>query len=159
MESPTRTEGDELVDIDGLLADVERVLRDVLSLAESGGGNIEEDFWYGDDGLNVKASFKVGFLDQLPPTYPVPPGQRQEPLIDVLRGKDGFKVLVTLPGVSKEDVRVSVRDRSLVFEINSRGRYHVKEIPCPLPPRSIAVKSVVENNSVVEISFARRVIR
>ena len=47
-------------------------------------------------------------------------------------------------------------ERSLVFEINSRGRSYRKEIPCDLQPSNVTIKSMVQNNSVVEITFARK---
>jgi hypothetical protein len=144
-----------MLDIDEVLGELERILLKVTRLAEEGGGSAEETrtFGLGDD-LRVTASLKIGFLDEMAPPATSRPSVEQEPLIDVIQTKDGLKVLVLLPGVSKEDVRVSRRGNSLLFEITSRGRSYRKEVPCGLRPSGVSIKSVVENNSVVEITFA-----
>jgi HSP20 family molecular chaperone IbpA len=147
----------EVLDIDGLLSELERVLTDVVKLAAEGSGQVEErrEYRIGDD-VRVSSSVRIGFLDDWLSARTPPPRVEQEPLIDVIQSREGLKVLVLLPGVEKEDVRVYARPRSLVFEINSRGRSYQREIPCDLRPSDVTIKSMVQNNSVVEITFARK---
>ncbi len=150
------TEAARVLDIDGLLSVLERVLTDVVKLAAEGGGHAERTRKYGmGDELKVTTSIRVGFLDEMLSGQAPPPSVEREPMIDVMHSKEGLKVLVLLPGVEKEDIKVFARGRSLVFEINSRGRSFRREIPCDIPPSEVAVRSMVQNNSVVEITFAR----
>lgn len=146
-----------MLDIDGLLSELERVLVDVARLAGGGGGPAEGTRQYGlGDELKVTTSVRVGFLDEVLSAQAPPPSAEREPMIDVMQTKEGLKVLVLLPGVEKEDIKVIARERLLVFEINSRGRSYRKEIPCDLPPSNVTIKSMVQNNSVVEITFAHK---
>ena len=103
-------------------------------------------------------SLKVGLLDsrtdgEAPRVYPKQAAQG--PLIDVIDEKDGLRVIVLLPGIRSKDVKVGVRDRLLRIEITKGGNTYSREIPCKLAPSDIKVKSVVENNSVVEILFSK----
>ncbi|HEV2390241.1 MAG TPA: Hsp20/alpha crystallin family protein [Nitrososphaerales archaeon] len=149
-----------MLDIDGLLSELERVLEDVVKLATEGGGWKERTRVYGmggmGDELKVTTSVRVGFLDEVLSGQAPPPSVEREPMIDVMQTKEGLKVLVLLPGVEKEDIKAFARGRSLVFEINSRGRSYRREIPCDLPPSKVSIKSMVQNNSVVEITFAAK---
>jgi HSP20 family molecular chaperone IbpA len=144
-------------DVDDLLGELERVLLNISKLAAEGKGQVAETRQFGlGDEVRVTSSFKVGFLDEMLPPQTAPPSVEKEPMIDVMQTRDGLKVLVLLPGVKKEDIRVIPRERSLVFEVNTRGRSYRREVPCDLQPSSISIKSMVENNSVVEITFARK---
>jgi HSP20 family molecular chaperone IbpA len=144
-------------DLDGLLGELERVLTDVVKLAAEGSGDVEATRQYGIGGeVKVTSSVRIGFLDEMLSAKVPPPRVEQEPMIDVMQTEEGLKVLVLLPGVEKEDIRVFPRPGSLVFEIDSRGRSYRKVIPCDLRPSNVAIKSVVQNNSVVEITFARK---
>jgi HSP20 family molecular chaperone IbpA len=147
----------EVLDIEGLLSELERVLTDVVKLAAEGNGRVEDrrEYKIGDE-VKVTRSIKVGFLDDVLSAQVPPPKIEPEPMIDVMQTKEGLKVLVLLPGVEKEDIRVFARPRSLVFEINSRGRSYRRDIPCDLRPSDVTIKSMVQNNSVVEITFARK---
>ena len=146
-----------MADIDALLGELERVLKDVVRLAAEGGGQVERTRHYAiRDDVKVTSTFRIGFLDEMLSAQVPPPRVEQEPMIDVMQTEEGLKVLVLLPGVEKDDVTVFARPRSLVFEIDSRGRTYRKEIPCDLPPTEVTIKSMVQNNSVVEITFARK---
>jgi HSP20 family molecular chaperone IbpA len=144
-------------DLDGLLGDLERVLVDITKLAAEGTGSLEGTREYGlGDAVRVTSSVRIGFLDEMLPSQTTPPSVEREPMIDVMQAKDGLKVFVLLPGIQKKDVKVFARERSLIFEVNTRGRAYRRELPCDLPPSDISIRSMVENNSVVEITFARK---
>jgi HSP20 family molecular chaperone IbpA len=144
-------------DIERLLSDLERLIRSATRLAAEGGGLAEETFRLGPRGeLQVRSSLRVGFLDEMAAAHASPPSVAQEPEVELIETKEGFKVLVQLPGVQREDVRVVAGPRSLTFEITSRGKTYHREIPFDLPPSKVSIESIVENNSVVEVSFARK---
>jgi len=84
------------------------------------------------------------------------PTLAREPVVDLIKTKDGFKVVVHLPGVKRDDITVAARPGSLAFEIATRGKTYRREIPCDIPPSKINIESMVENNSVVEVTFARK---
>lgn len=146
-----------MLDIDGLLSELESVIMDVVKLATErvAQGETTREYRVGDK-VTVTTSFRVGFLDEALSGRAQPPSVEREPMVDVMRTKAGLKVLVLLPGVKKEDIRVFARERLLVFEINSRGRSYRKEIPCDLKPSRVTIDSMVQNNSVVEITFGGR---
>ena len=147
-----------MLDIDGLLSDLEQVILEVVSSLAEGvprGSSLVREHKLGDD-IKVTTSLKVGFLDEMLSDQTRRPDYAPEPLIDVIESKEGFKVIIMLPGIRKEDVKVSRLPRSLVFEISAKNVQYRKEIPCEVDPSGVAVKSMVANNSVVEISFARK---
>jgi HSP20 family molecular chaperone IbpA len=146
----------ETLDIDGILNELERILLDVTNLVAEGTGSIQRTRQYGvGDELKMTSSVRVGFLDEMLSAQIPRPSAEHEPVIDVIQTRGGLRVLVHLPGVKKEDINVYPRNKSLVFEINSMGRSYRKEIPCDVEPSNVT-KSMVENNSVVEITFAKK---
>ena len=145
------------MDIERLLSDLERVILSATRLVAEGGGLAEETLRLGPRGeVQVRSSLRVAFLDEMAAAQASRPPLAREPVVDLIKTKDGLKVLVLLPGVKRDDVRVVARPRSLAFEITTRGRTYHKEIPCDIPPSKINIESIVENNSVVEITFAKK---
>jgi len=152
----TWEEVSEVLDVERLLSDLERLILSATRLVAEG-GLAEETLRLGPRaGLQVRSSLRVGFLDEMAAAQASRPSLAREPEVELIKTKDGFKVLVLLPGVKREDVRVVARPRSLAFEITTRGKTYRREIPCDLPPSKISIESIVENNSVVEITFARK---
>jgi HSP20 family molecular chaperone IbpA len=145
-----------LFDVDDLLGDLEKILLDVTRLAAERGGRAVETRTYRLGEAEVRTSVSIGFLDEMLPPGASRPILEREPVVDVIKTEEGLKVLVMLPGIAKDDVKVYTSERSLVFEINTRGRSYRKEIPLEIPPGRITIKSVVENNSVVEITFGKK---
>src|SRR5260370_37586001 len=89
---------DMMLDIERLLSDLERVILSATRLAAEG-GHAEETLRLGPRGeVEVKSSLRVGFLDELATAQASLPPLEREPVVDLLRTKDGFKVLVLLPG-------------------------------------------------------------
>jgi HSP20 family molecular chaperone IbpA len=107
----------------------------------------------GDDFIKVTTS--VSIRSAIPDRVPVDPPV-QEPLVDVFDDGESLRVVVELPGVKKEDVRVRLLDGFLRIEVSKGGRVHRRDVPCKVAPGSIEVKSTTENNSVVEIAFLRK---
>jgi HSP20 family molecular chaperone IbpA len=107
----------------------------------------------GDDFIKVTTSVSV--RTAIPESVPIEPPV-QEPLVDVFDDGKGLRVVVELPGVKKEDVRVLFLDGTLRIEVSKDGKVHRRDVPCKVAPGSVEVKSTRENNSVVEITFLRR---
>lgn len=103
----------------------------------------------------IKVTTGVSIRSAIPDSVPVEPPV-QEPLVDVFDDSAGLKVVVELPGVRKEDVRVRFLDGVLRIEVSKGGRVHRRDVPCKVAPGGVEVKSTTENNSVVEIVFLRK---
>jgi HSP20 family molecular chaperone IbpA len=146
-----------MLDVDGLLSALERTILSATRLLAEGGGLAEETLRLGPSGeVQVRSSLRVGFLDEIAAAQASRPTLAREPVVDLIKTKDGFKVLVHLPGVKQDDIRVAARPGSLAFEITTRGKTYRREIPCDIPPSKINIETIVENNSVLEITFARK---
>ena len=99
---------------------------------------------------NVKSPFSSrGFF-----TRPLVSSER-EPLADVTTTDKEVKVVVEMPGVSKENIKVSVYDNSL--EVTTTGtdrKYHeVIEIP---PETDIETVTSTYKNGILEITFKKK---
>jgi HSP20 family molecular chaperone IbpA len=119
-----------------------------------------------DEGREVKATRTVGdefvrvttsvsIRSAIPDGAPAEPPV-QEPLVDVYDHGERLRVVVELPGVRKEDVKVRFTDGVLRIEVSKDGRVHRRDFPCKVPPGGVEVRSTTENNSVVEITFNRK---
>jgi HSP20 family protein len=99
---------------------------------------------------NVKSPFSSrGFF-----TRPLISSER-EPLADVATNDKEVKVVVEMPGVSKENIKVNVYDNSL--EVTTTGtdrKYHeVIEIP---PETNIETVTSTYKNGILEITFKKK---
>jgi HSP20 family protein len=99
---------------------------------------------------NVKSPFSSrGFF-----TRPLISSER-EPLADVTTNDKEVKVVVEMPGVSKENIKVNVYDNSL--EVTTTGtdrKYHeVIEIP---PETNIETVTSTYKNGILEITFKKK---
>jgi len=78
--------------------------------------------------------------------------EQREPLIDLIKDNERIKVIAELPGVNKEDLRITANETSLTIEsISGERRYH-KRIDLPEPVDSSTGKSTYKNG-ILEISF------
>jgi HSP20 family protein len=80
--------------------------------------------------------------------------QEREPLIDVIESGERVSVIVELPGVVREDIKIEVLERSLQVEVdNESKRFHeLIELPCDVLPDSI---KAIYKNGVLEIAMKR----
>jgi HSP20 family protein len=80
--------------------------------------------------------------------------QSREPLMDVIEGKDKVRVIIELPGVQKEDVKVTAEGIWLNVSVDTENRKFSKRIDLPCQVRSdSAVTSY--RNGVLEIALDR----
>ncbi|MHC1599530.1 MAG: archaeal heat shock protein Hsp20 [Candidatus Methanospirareceae archaeon] len=72
------------------------------------------------------------------------PGGEREPLTDVIDQKDGYEVVVELPGVEKDDLRLHATDDSL--EIKTEGGIKFfKEVLFEMPVKPETAKATYKN--------------
>jgi HSP20 family protein len=81
--------------------------------------------------------------------------EEREPLVDVIKGENELRIVAEVPGVNKEDLRLSADENSLTIEsITGQPRYHKKiELPGAIDPKT--AKSTYKNG-ILEVSFARK---
>jgi HSP20 family protein len=78
--------------------------------------------------------------------------EEREPLVDVIRGSDDIRVVAEVPGVNKEELRVSASEDTVTIEsATDSPRYHKKvSLPDAVDPQT--AKSTYKNG-ILEISF------
>jgi len=78
--------------------------------------------------------------------------EEREPLVDVIKGNDEIRVVAEVPGVSKENLRVTADENSVTIEsVTGQPRYHKRvELPDTVNPET--AKSTYKNG-ILEISF------
>ncbi|MEO9321733.1 MAG: archaeal heat shock protein Hsp20 [Nitrososphaera sp.] len=78
--------------------------------------------------------------------------EEREPLIDVIKGNDDLRVVAEVPGVSKDDLRVSATESNVTIEsVTGEPRYHKRvELPEQVDPKT--AKSSYRNG-ILEVSF------
>jgi HSP20 family molecular chaperone IbpA len=136
-------------DIDDLLNELGMELAWTLKELDAG-RQVKARRTVGDDLIKVTTS--VSIRSAIPDGVPFEPPVH-EPLVDVFDDGKNLRVVVELPGVKKEGVRVRFLDGVLRIEVSKGGKVHQTDVPCKVAPGKVEVKSTTENNSVVEIVF------
>jgi HSP20 family protein len=78
--------------------------------------------------------------------------EEREPLVDVIRGKDEVRVVAEVPGVNKEDLRVTADESSITIEsVTGQPRYQKRvELPDAVDPKT--ARSTYKNG-ILEVTF------
>jgi HSP20 family protein len=73
-------------------------------------------------------------------------------LVDVIKGPDELRVVAEVPGVNKEDLRLTADENLLTIEsVTGQPRYHkTVELPETVDPKT--AKSIYKNG-ILEVSF------
>jgi HSP20 family protein len=81
-------------------------------------------------------------------------GER-EPLIDVIRGEGEIRVVAEVPGVAKEELKVTADENTVTIEsVSGEQRYHKRiDLPETVDPKT--AKSSYKNG-ILEVSFKTR---
>jgi HSP20 family protein len=81
--------------------------------------------------------------------------EEREPLVDVIKGENELRIVAEVPGVNKEDLRLSADENSLTIEsVTGQPRYRKKiELPEAIDPKT--AKSTYKNG-ILEVSFKRK---
>jgi hypothetical protein len=140
-------------DIDDLLEELSNVLGGLL---RAGGVAKTSHEANRRSPVEAEVSLRVGFLDEMLPGI----GVRSQagpnpPLVDVLDEPKRVKVIVVFPGVRRRDVKVSILDKKVRVQVKKGDTVYIKEMDCMLSPSGVRVVSELENNSVVELTFAK----
>jgi len=76
----------------------------------------------------------------------------REPLIDIIKGEGELRVVAEVPGVNKEDLKVTADENSMTIEsLTGQPRYHKRvDLPEAVDPKT--AKSTYKNG-ILEVSF------
>lgn len=77
---------------------------------------------------------------------------KREPLVDIISSDKEVRVLVELPGVRKEDIALTVNEKSMVISVESEGRGYYKELDFPAVVDSTGARSTY-NNGILEVTI------
>jgi HSP20 family protein len=80
---------------------------------------------------------------------------KREPLVDVVSSGKEVKVIAELPGVNKDDIKVQVKERSVVISVDKEDRGYYKELELPGlvdPDRA----RTTYNNGILEVAIPLR---
>ena len=78
--------------------------------------------------------------------------EEREPLVDVIKGSDEIRVVAEVPGVNKEDLRVSADEGSVTIESATGSPRYRKMINLPENVDPKTAKSMYKNG-ILEITF------
>lgn len=137
-------------DIDDLLEELDKLLSSTLDDIEN--GKTVKVSRVVDQG-SVRITSEITIRSTIGDLEPYSRKQTREPLVDVFESPEGMRVVIDLPGVRKEDVKVRFAQGALRLEVTHDGRVHSRDIPTNMPGGGVQVWSTKENNSVVELTF------
>ena len=80
--------------------------------------------------------------------------EEREPLVDVMEEGDEIKVVIELPGVEKDGIKLEATDRVLKIAVESAKRKYYKELELPhlVDPRR---SKASYKNGVLEVRFPK----
>jgi HSP20 family protein len=77
---------------------------------------------------------------------------KREPLVDVISSGKDVRVIAEMPGVNKEDINVTVNEKSVVISVDTEGRGYYKELDLPGIVDPKGARSTY-NNGVLEVTI------
>ncbi|MDA4127124.1 MAG: Hsp20/alpha crystallin family protein [Thaumarchaeota archaeon] len=77
---------------------------------------------------------------------------RREPLVDVVTSGKEVRVIAEMPGVKKEDINVTVNEKSVVISVDKEDRGYHKELDLPGVVDSKRARSAY-NNGILEVTI------
>ena len=80
---------------------------------------------------------------------------KREPLVDVVSSGKEVRVIAEMPGVRKEDINVTVNERSIVISVDTGERGYYKELDLPGAVDPKGARSTY-NNGVLEVTIPLR---
>jgi HSP20 family protein len=80
---------------------------------------------------------------------------KREPLIDVVNTGKEVRVIAEMPGVNKEDINVTVNEKSLTISVEREDRPYYKELELPGVVDPKGAKSTY-NNGILEVTVPLR---
>ncbi len=77
---------------------------------------------------------------------------KREPLVDIVSSDKEVRVIAEMPGVSKEDIEVTINEKSMVISVDREDRKYYKELELPGIVDPKMAKSNY-NNGVLEVTI------
>lgn len=77
---------------------------------------------------------------------------KREPLVDVVNSDKEVRVIAEMPGVRKEDISVTVNEKSMVISVDSEDRGYYKELDLPGIVDPKGARSAY-NNGILEVTI------
>lgn len=139
-------------DVNGIMDEIEVVLAGIQRFIEMNKPILvnRKSSGMGFD-VTTNLSISIGILEHLTEKQM----REDESLVDVLEDGHTVKIVALIPGVRKEDVEVQACNGVVDIKIRSGGKMIYKSIPCNLSPDQVSIRSIMCNNSVLEITFDR----
>ncbi|MEM4705755.1 MAG: Hsp20/alpha crystallin family protein, partial [Candidatus Nitrosocaldus sp.] len=81
--------------------------------------------------------------------------EEREPLVDVMSTDGELKVIAELPGINKEDIRVTATEKSVNIRAENPERKYSKSIDLPEEVDPASAKSTYKNG-ILEITFKKK---
>jgi HSP20 family protein len=80
--------------------------------------------------------------------------EKREPLADVITTDGEVKVIIELPGVAKEDIKLRGTEESMTVSVDTSGRKYYKklELPVKVDPKTAKSKYI---NGVLEVTIKK----
>ncbi|MET1128951.1 MAG: archaeal heat shock protein Hsp20 [Thermoproteota archaeon] len=156
--------------IDEFFEDLEEMLRDMERMMERFFEDVERSRIYMRPGeTSVRGPIVYGFRITIGPDgKPIVEefgnvkrvGRRtiveeeMEPLVDVIDEKDRVVVVAEMPGVDKDKIDLTIRDRKLIIKARGRDRSYYKEVDLPAKVKAETAKAKY-NNGVLEVTVEK----
>lgn len=102
---------------------------------------------------NVKPSLKPEPSGTRRPSLDVK--EEREPLVDVMSTNNEIRVVVELPGVDKQDIKLHGTEKTLTISVDTAQRKYYKEVELPAPVDPKTAKSVYKNG-VLEVTLTKK---
>jgi HSP20 family protein len=77
---------------------------------------------------------------------------KREPLVDVVSSGKDVRVIAEMPGVKKENINVTVNEKSMVISVDSEDRGYYKELDLPVFVEPKGARSTY-NNGILEVTI------
>lgn len=101
---------------------------------------------------NVKPSLKPEAFGMPKPSLDIK--EEREPLVDVITTNGEVKIIVELPGVEKQDIKLHGTEDSLTISVDTPKRKYFREIPMPTKINPKGAKTVYKNG-VLEVTVPK----
>ncbi len=148
------------MDIDGEFERMRRIMDMMMQRAMDGDIHMGEPMVYGfsmkvgPDGKPVIQQFGNTIPKSIGDSAERSEGFAREPLTDVMESEDGITITVELPGVSKEDIDLTVTRDTVTIKVDTASRKYYKEIPLSAEIDEKNVKATY-NNGVLDITLKK----
>jgi HSP20 family protein len=80
--------------------------------------------------------------------------EEREPLVDVIEGKDTLTVIAEVPGVSRDDIKLTGEENKLEISVDTPSRKYHKAIRLPCDVKPMSTKASYKNG-VLEVVLER----